>query len=317
LLDMNRLVHSQLETLKWENICQILKKAKMVKRSDIIQKIVDAMNSFVEESRRREAKYCRIIFIDDLTNAVCSEPSLEQELVPVLRSFNKDTETDVRNRIVASYALMSKSMPDQSLSSISELLADKELSVLESVGSALTVMLRSKPEAVDQIVQLSLNPVFLEWLMGQIVEKRVYQMPKQHVERARAANQYFQESMQEFHNEGIPVYRVETAGAPGTSFTVTTRENPILRSLKAAYISSPDLIVEHIQSCCLNKDKKLRILAGVIVSDKEFVKNDNRFLKVKEKIKNDKDILVRNSLEFTRYSMIHPRFYSHYPPRPD
>jgi hypothetical protein len=314
LLDMNRLVNSQLETLKWENICDILKKAKKANRSDIIQKIVEAMTSFIKESRRRGAKYCRIIFIDDLTTALSSDPNLAQELLPVLRSFNKDTEVDVRNRIVASYALMSKSLPDQSLSSISDLLADKELTVLESIGSAFTILLRSKPEAAKYIVQLSLNTVFLDWLMGQVKERQINPMLKrskgriQHAELERMEKIYFQESIQDIYTKGIPVYSVETTG---TSFTVSPGENPILRSLKAAYVSSPDLIAEHIQSCCASKDKKLRILAGVIVSDEEFAKSDDSFLKVKEKIKKDEDELVRGSLDFTHYLMIPQRFYSH------
>lgn len=76
-------------------------------------------------------------------------------------------------------------------------------------------------------------------------------------------------------------------------------EQPILRTLKAAYVKSPDTILSHIQSCCSSNDSKLRVLAGANVSDQEFAKGDKRLLQIREKLKKDKEECVHNALEFT------------------
>jgi hypothetical protein len=302
LLDLQRLVLSQLETIKWDNICQILKKAKLVNRVDIVSEVLLAMNSFLKESRKRGAKYVRIVFIDALTEAVCSEPSLGEDLIPILKAFNVDQEVEIRTRMVASYVLMSKATPEESLRCLAELLDDKEMAVLEAIGSGLTVLLKRNQEAASHIAELSLNPVFLDWLV-RLIRSRQFAQTWEHrtADMDTLRDLYVEESVQDFRSVGVPVYFAEEMG--GTAVTLRS-ENPILRALKAAYASSPDTLLDHVQGCCSDKDLRLRVLAATIVSDEEFIKGNQELVEIREKLKNDRSKLVRDALELTRFVRI-------------
>ena len=282
LIDLKQLVHSQLETVQWDRVCQTLEEAKQCDRVDIIQKILDSMRAFLVESRKRGAKLARIIFVDAITKALCSEPSLEEELVPLLEDLETDQEVEVRTRLAYSYGDMSKVIPDQSLRALSELLNDTDLSVLQGIGNALVILLKSNPKAVSHALKLSLNPAYLDWLMKQSSSPLRITLDVQGLWQAR-------------HIYGPELRRF--------------REDLIIKALKAAYMNSSEIVLTHIKKCSSDKDVRLRVLAAAMVSDEEFVQNDKRLLQMKGKLKNDKDKHVRNALNLSAF---HARLRSIY-----
>lgn len=261
LLDLRQLVHSKLETIQWDSICQILKEAKQVNRVDIIQKILESMKFFIDDSRKRAAKLAQIDFIDALSTTIRSEPNLVEELFPLFEAFKNEKEAEVRAHMAYGYAAMSKVMPDKSLQGLSGLLDDKDISVLQAVGSAFTILLKSNSKAVSHAIRLSLNPVFLKWL--------------------------FKETQFELRRRGhvYPPWR---------------EESPILKALKAAYANSPDAVFAHIQRCSSNKDVKIRVLAAKMVSDPFFAQDEKRLVQIRERLKKDKSAVIRDIIEFYR-----------------
>jgi hypothetical protein len=253
LLDLRRLVHSQLETIQWDNICHILNEAKRLSRVDIVQKIMESMNFFVDESRRRRAKLARVVFVDALIKTIFSHPNLKQDLVPFLKSLQVDQEAEVRARVAPCCIVLSKEMPSKGVKSISEWLNDDDITVLEEIGRTIAGLLKSDPDAPLYATKLSLNPVFIRWLEEH--------SDLEHIAHARA--------------------REVTS--------MIDRPNPIIQALKAAYMISPDTVSRHIDSCSLNKDPKLRILAATVVSDPDFAKDDRIISQVRERLKKDKN----------------------------
>lgn len=284
------MVYSQLETIQWDRICQILKEAKQFNRVDITQKICRAMNFFVKESREREAKLARIVFVDALVKTIYSSSDLKDELVPYLEDLDKDQVAEVRARTAHGYAAISKIMPDKSLQCLSGLADDKDISVLQEVARALTYALKVNSKAVSQIIKLSLNPVFLDHI------KKLAIIPV-HIRPG--------------HLQVVEASDIEAEYMYGVLFEPRERfkEEPILKALKVAYINSPEAVLKHFKKCSSDKDPRLRVLVAAVISDSDFTQDDKKLLRIKEKLKKDKNRDVRNALKFSQVPMRLKRLY--------
>lgn len=253
MIDLRRLVHSQLETVPWNDICNILVEAKKVDRVDVVQNIIRSMGFFLNESEKRRAKLARISFVDALVRTIFSNPGLREGLIPFLNSLQNDPEAEVRARVAPYCITLSREMPSKGLKDISEWLDDNNITVLQEIGRKITDLLRSDPNAPLYAIKLSLNPAFIQSLVtGEGLE---------------------------FISEG------------GVSMTYSP--NPVIQTLKAAYMISPNIVSKHIDNCSLGKDPKLRILAAAIVSDQSFAKDDKVIAQVRERLKKDKNLEVR------------------------
>jgi hypothetical protein len=289
MLDLQRVVYSQLETIQWDRICQIFKEAKQFNRDDISQKICRAMNFFVKESREREAKLARITFVDALVETIYSSPDLRDELIPYLEDLDKDPVAEVRARTAYGYAVISRKMPDKSLQCLSRLVDDKDINVLLEVGRALTNVLNVNSNAVSQIIKLSLNPVFLNHIRIEAATPRHIRSYVQVVEESDSGEEYVRT---------VPVRQLERFG-----------ENPILKSLKIAYVNSPKAVLKHFKACSSDKDPRLRVLVAAVISDSDFTQHDKKLLRIKEKLKKDKSRDVRKALTFSSLPNILRRRY--------
>lgn len=276
LLDLRRLIYSQLETIQWNQICEVLKEAKQVNRVDIIDKILESMKFFIHESRKRRAKLARAVFVNALIKTIHSEPNLQKELASYIDTLKKDKEAEVRARIACCYGIMSREMPDKSLRSLSELLNDKDLRVLHEVGMALVIVSQVNSKAVLEIIKLSLNPVFLGELM------KLTSMPIQ--TRVQLVDEYG--------------FEMEHVSLEPSRRMLHYEEDPILKALKAAYTISPKDVFEHLKKCSSDKDIRLRVLVAAIISDSNFIQNDKKLLQIEEKVKKDRDPRVKNALKF-------------------
>ena len=279
LLDLKRLVNSQLETLQWETICEILTEAKRLNRSDIVEKILTSMNSFMDESRKRGAKLARMMFADSLTKTIYYNPNLKIDLIPFFLSLNKDKEIEIKARVARCYAEISRVLPEESLKCLSELLSDENMVVLTELGRSLTVMLQSNLEAVSHAIKLSLNPVFLEWLMNWVSARTIMDQP------------------QSLLIEELDARTVRTR-YHGVTYNLVHSLHSILEAVKAAYPVSPNIVVSHIQDCCSSKDPELKVLAAAILSDQEFAQIDANLLQIKKRLERNRTKCVRNALNF-------------------
>lgn len=256
VLNLERLVKSQLETLQWDPICDILKESKSVKRSDISQKILKAMSLFISESRKRGASLARISYADSLVRALHFEPDLGEDLAPLLGTLKQDPDAGVRARIAFYYGLRLRNAPDKGLEDLLEFLNDQDARVLEEVGDALAYPLIGDISEevvqllVSHVINLSMNSAFLDQLMED------------------------------------PVIR----HSPGGS--VRYMKTPIVRAVEIACARSPDTVISHIQRCSNSANPKRRALAALISSSSRL-RDDTKIASIRKRLKSDRNVLVR------------------------
>lgn len=287
-VDLQRLVSSQLETIQWERICQVLKEAKGVGRVDIINKIVKSMSIFLEESRKRGTKLARINFFEAIAEAIYSEPDLKEELTPFFETLNEDPDTEFRARIANRYGILSKAMPAECLQYLSGFLNDQEVDVLNGVGASLSTIVKNHPQATRQIIELSLNQGFLDWLKNRTA--------KLVVEHGRTPSRRLRAILEKGE---IKIVSARRGAYNRTVMTVSDLESPIIQALKQAYIFSAKEIVDHIQSCCSSQEPRLRVLAAIVL-DEKFAEAHPKLLQMRNKLKKDKNKHVHNAVEMHR-----------------
>lgn len=278
IMNLRRLVSSQLETLQWKPICQILMKAVQVNRVDIVQDIMESMKFFIEESRRRKARLARIAFVDTLIETCLQgQSSLRQELIPFFDVLKGDQEAAVRARLVYCYAIASKWVPDKALQAISEMLGDNDMEVLNELGDAVTFLIRSgSKEAVSYAIKLSLNPAFLDYIFS---EPFRYPTTERRFSPDASIDLLEPPTAIEYTRDRLFLERRSRHYILADS---------IFRALKFAYKVSPEIVLAHIQNCSLDKDLRLRVLAAEIVSDPSFGQNETTLIRIRKRLKKDK-----------------------------
>jgi len=274
LIDLDRLVRSQLETIRWDRICQILEELKQLGRIDVVQKVVRSMSFFLEESRKRRAKLARVAFADDLAGMIISSPILVEDLLPLLRSLQEDKEAEVRACVAPYCIVLSNKKSFKGLKNISEWVNDSDVGVLEYVATTVEKMLHGQdPNAPLYATRLSANPAFAQWLYEKF-ELSPQSRSKKIAQEHRPTSMY-------------DVY-------DGVLWEM--RPNPIIQTLKTAYLVSPDTISKHINECSLNAGPELRMVAAAAASDPNFAAKDHAMTQIRKRLAKDKDPKVRMAL---------------------
>jgi hypothetical protein len=171
VISLRRMIDSQLETLNWNDICDILTEARQVNRIDIVLKITESMTYFVQKSRSRGANLARVRFVDALTNTLYKSVQLSQELLPVYDALKKDSDPEVRGRTAYGFGLASNAVP-AALQRFAELINERNNIALGHVSEALVRTMKTNAQAVSYAIQLSVNPVLLDEVETMGIEEK-------------------------------------------------------------------------------------------------------------------------------------------------